>query len=361
MPVQLTLRRCFRCGFMKTPDAIHQSRYNKSNMADAADKFTSSKLYDLAIIGSGPAGYTAAIYAARSQLSVVLIAGDTWGGQLMLTSEVENFPGFRDGILGPDLMAQMREQAERFGTEFITELVERIEFEQTPFALRLADESIVQARTVLIATGSQSKWLGLDSEQRLMARGVTSCATCDGYFFRDKSVAVVGGGDTAMEEALELTKYAAEITIIHRRDAFRASKIMQQRVLNHPKIRVIWNHEVVEVLGDKMVDGLKLRDTNTAAEQTVKTDGLFVAIGHKSATEFLGGAVKLNPAGYVEAIDQVKTSIPGVFVAGDVADPRYRQAITAAGDGCRAALEIERYLAEQSAPAEQLQAQEQSA
>lgn len=310
---------------------------------------TASKLYDLAIIGSGPAGYTAAVYAARSQLAVVLIAGDTWGGQLMLTSEVENFPGFRDGILGPDLMKQMREQAERFGTEFISELVEQIEFKQAPFVLKLANGTAVSARSVLIATGSQSKWLGLDSEQRLMARGVTSCATCDGYFFRDKHVSVVGGGDTAMEEALELTKYAKQVVIIHRRDEFRASKFMQQRVLNHPKIKVLWNREVVEVLGDKMVNGLKLRDTQTQKSETIKTDGLFVAIGHTPATGFLGDQIKLNPAGYIVATDQVKTGIPGVFVAGDVADPRYRQAITAAGDGCRAALEVERYLAEQPA------------
>lgn len=301
-------------------------------------------LYDLIIVGSGPAGYTAAIYASRAQLKTLLIAGDEWGGQLMLTSEVENYPGFTDGILGPDLMKQMRAQAERFGAEFVTELVESITLEKPPFQLKTSDGTVYQTRSVIVATGSQSKWLQLPSEQRLMSRGVTSCATCDGFFFMGKDVAVVGGGDTAMEEALELTKYARKITVIHRRDSFRASKIMQQRVLTHPKISVLWDHEVVEVLGENAVSGLRVRNTKTQTETELSVEGLFVAIGHQPATNWLAGQLPTNEAGYIVPANGVLTDRMGVFVAGDVADHRYRQAITAAGDGCRAALEAERYL-----------------
>lgn len=301
-------------------------------------------IYDVVIIGSGPAGYTAAIYASRAQLKTVLIAGDEWGGQLMLTSEVENYPGFAEAILGPKLMQQMRDQAKRFGAEFVTDQVEAIQLQQAPYQLQTATGKHYQARTVIVATGSQSKWLGLPSEQRLMAKGVTSCATCDGFFFTDKTVAVVGGGDTAMEEALELTKYAKNVTIIHRRHEFRASKIMQQRVLTHPKVKVIWDHEVTEVLGDDFVRGVRLKHTRTGAQRELTVDGLFVAIGHQPATAFLQGQLPTNEQGYIVPAAGVKTALPGVFVAGDVADPRYRQAITAAGDGCRAALEAERYL-----------------
>ena len=305
----------------------------------------SEKIFDVVIIGSGPAGYTAAIYASRAGLATALVSGEVSGGQLMLTSEVENFPGFTDGILGPDLIANMESQAKRFGTEFITDHVMNVECDASPVKLSLESKKTLLAKSVIIATGSSAKWLGLASEQEFMGRGVTACATCDGFFFTGKKVVVVGGGDSAMEEALTLTKYATEVTIIHRRDSFRASKIMQDRVLQHPKINVIWDSEIVEVQGSQTVNAVKIRNIKTKATTTLPTDGVFVAIGHNPATGFLNGQLPLDEKGYIKPTDGVKTKYPAVFVAGDVADSRYRQAITAAGDGCRAALEAEHYLA----------------
>ncbi len=305
------------------------------------------KIYDVLIVGSGPAGYTAGIYASRAELATAIVSGDEAGGQLMLTSEVENFPGFADGILGPDLMDQMKAQAKRFGVDFVHDQIQSVELTGGIKTLKSAKQTF-RAKTVIIATGSQALWLGLDSEKRLMGRGISACATCDGYFFKDKVVVVVGGGDSAMEEALTLTKFASQVVIVHRRDEFRASKIMQKRVLAHAKIRVIWDSAVEEVLGESMVEGVKLRNLKTGETSQLDAQGLFVAIGHKPATEFLSGQLELDEKGYIVARDQVKTNLAGVFVAGDVADPHYRQAITAAGDGCRAALEAERYLARQT-------------
>ncbi|MCC7289389.1 thioredoxin-disulfide reductase [bacterium] len=302
-----------------------------------------SKIYDVLIVGSGPAGYTAAIYTARADLKTAIIAGHESGGQLMLTSEVENFPGFSEGIMGPDLMSEMKKQALRFGTEFIHDQIEHVDLKGKVKQLKSAKHNY-EAKTVIIATGSQAQWLNLPSEQRLMGRGISACATCDGYFFKDKEIVVVGGGDSAMEEALTLTKFGSHVTIVHRRDAFRASKIMQKRVLEHDKISVIWNAVVDEVLGESFVEGVKIRDVESDKTSEVPCQGLFIAIGHKPSTSFLGGQLELDDKAYVKAKDQVKTNLDGVFVAGDVADPHYRQAITAAGDGCRAALEAERYL-----------------
>ncbi len=303
----------------------------------------SNTIYDVAIIGGGPAAYTAAIYASRAALKVVLIAGDAPGGQLLLTSEVENFPGFKDGILGPELMDEMQQQAVRFGAEFITEFVEKI-IPGTPHAVRLKERQI-EARSVIIATGASAMWLGLDNETRLMGKGISACATCDGYFFKDKTVVVVGGGDTAMEEALSLTHFASKVIVVHRRDTLRASKIMQDRAQQHPKIEFIWNAAVTDVLGDQMVEGVELTDLKTKKKTTLQCEGLFVAIGHKPATDFVADILDLDPKGYIKTRDNVFTNIPGIFAAGDVADHVYRQAITAAGDGCRAALEAERYIA----------------
>lgn len=303
------------------------------------------KVYDVLIVGSGPAGYTAGIYASRAELSTAIVAGNEAGGQLMLTSEVENFPGFADGIMGPDLIDQMKTQAKRFGVEFIHDQIDSVELAGKIKTLKSAKQTY-RGRTVIIATGSQALWLGLESEQRLMGRGISACATCDGYFFRDKTVVVVGGGDSAMEEALTLTKFATQVIIVHRRNEFRASKIMQKRVLEHAKIRVIWDSAVEDVLGESMVEGVQLRNLKTDETSQLEAQGLFVAIGHKPATEFLAGQIELDQKGYIVPREQVKTNLAGVFVAGDVADPHYRQAITAAGDGCRAALEAERYLAQ---------------
>ena len=302
-----------------------------------------SKIYDVLIVGSGPAGYTAAIYTARADLKTAIIAGHESGGQLMLTSEVENFPGFSEGIMGPDLMSEMKKQALRFGTEFIHDQIEHVDLKGKVKQLKSAKHNY-EAKTVIIATGSQAQWLNLPSEQRLMGRGISACATCDGYFFKDKEIVVVGGGDSAMEEALTLTKFGSHVTIVHRRDAFRASKIMQKRVLEHDKISVIWNAVVDEVLGESFVEGVKIRDVESDKTWEVPCQGLFIAIGHKPSTSFLGGQLELDDKAYVKVKDQVKTNLDGVFVAGDVADPHYRQAITAAGDCCRAALEAERYL-----------------
>jgi len=302
-----------------------------------------ANLNDVIIIGSGPAGYTAAIYASRANLSVLMFQGYQVGGQLMLTSDVENYPGFEEGILGPPMMEKFEAQARRFGTEMIPEDVSAIDFSRRPFKIT-TDSGEYLARTIIIATGASAKWLGLPSEQRLQGRGVSACATCDGFFFKNKDVAVVGGGDTALEEAIFLTRYANHVTVIHRRDSLRASKIMQDRAFKNPKISFIWNADVAEVLGEDEVTGLRLRDVKTGEESIVPVQGLFLAIGHKPNTDLFKGAIEMDRAGYIVPTEYTMTNIPGVFAAGDVTDHRYRQAVTAAGDGCRAAIDLERWL-----------------
>ena len=300
----------------------------------------------LMIFGSGPAGLTAAIYAARAQLAPTLLAGYEPGGQLMLTSEVENFPGFPEGINGPDLMAKMIAQAERFGTVIVNQDVERVDLSKRPFRAWSAGREFT-ADAVVIATGASAIWLGLESETRLRGRGVSSCATCDGFFFKGEEVAVVGGGDTALEEALFLTRFATKVHLLVRRDTFRGSKIMVARAQEHEKIEIHFNREVVEVIGEKKTEALKLKDTVSGATEQLAVGGLFVAIGHKPNTELLGGALPVDAAGYLQVKEHSSASaIEGVFIAGDVHDHRYRQAVTAAGDGCRAALDAERWLAE---------------
>jgi len=302
------------------------------------------KKYDIIIIGAGPAGYTAAIYAARANMKVLMIAGTTPGGQLLLTSEVENFPGFQKGIMGPELMEEMKQQAKRFGTEIVQEYVTKVELGGQPKKVWVGKEEFV-AKTIIIATGASANWLGLKNEKRLWGKGVSACATCDGFFFMDKQVVVVGGGDSAMEEALTLTKFAKSVVIIHRRNEFRASKIMQDRVLKHKKIKVVWDSTVTDVVGKDKVEAVKIKDVNTNKVSKIACDGLFVAIGHTPATELFKGSLEIDEKGYLITKESVKTAVAGVFAAGDVADPHYRQAITAAGDGCRAALEAERYIA----------------
>jgi thioredoxin reductase (NADPH) len=306
-----------------------------------------ANIYDVTIIGSGPAGYTAAIYAARANLSVLLFQGYEIGGQLMQTSDVENYPGFEEGILGPDMMEKFEAQARRFGTQMLTEDVTAVDFSQRPFTLS-ADSGQYQARAVIIATGASAQWLGLPSETHLKGRGVSACATCDGFFFKGKDVAVIGGGDTAMEEALFLTRYASHVTVIHRRDALRASKIMQDRALKNPKISFLWNTEVSEVLGTEAMTGLRIRQRLSGEENVLPMQGLFLAIGHRPNTDLFRNLIATDQAGYIVPVTYTMTNIPGVFAAGDVTDHRYRQAVTAAGDGCRAAIDVERWLEEQA-------------
>jgi thioredoxin reductase (NADPH) len=303
-------------------------------------------LYDVIIIGSGPAGYTAAIYAARSSLTVLMFQGYQVGGQLMLTSDVENYPGFEEGILGPPMMEKFEAQARRFGTEMIPEDVTAIDFSKRPFTVT-TDSGDYYGRTIIIATGASAKWLGLPSEERLQGRGVSACATCDGFFFKNKEVAVIGGGDTALEEATFLTRYASHVTIIHRRDALRASKIMQERAFNNPKISFIWDTEITEVLGEDAVTGLQLRNVKTGEESVLPVQGVFLAIGHRPNTELFKGVIEMDRVGYIVPVEHTMTNIPGIFAAGDVTDHRYRQAVTAAGDGCRAAIDLERWLESQ--------------
>ncbi|MFL5592466.1 MAG: thioredoxin-disulfide reductase [Ktedonobacteraceae bacterium] len=305
-----------------------------------------AKQYDVIIIGSGPAGYTAAIYASRANLSVLMFQGYQVGGQLMLTSDVENYPGFEEGILGPPMMEKFEVQARRFGTEMIPEDVTAIDFSQRPFRLT-TDSGEYLARTIIISTGASAKWLGLPSEQRLQGRGVSACATCDGFFFKGKDVAVIGGGDTAMEEANFLTRYANHVTVIHRRDTLRASKIMQDRAFRNPKISFIWDTDVTEVLGDDAITGLLLRNLKTGEETVLPIQGLFLAIGHEPNTGLFKGVIDMDQKGYIVPVEYTMTNIPGVFAAGDVTDHRYRQAVTAAGDGCRAAIDLERWLESQ--------------
>ena len=305
-----------------------------------------AKTYGVIIIGSGPAGYTAAIYAARADLSVLVLQGYQTGGQLMQTSDVENYPGFEEGILGPEMMDKFEKQALRFGTEMLPEDVISLDFSQRPFTVR-TDTGEYQSQAVIIATGASAKWIGLPKEKHLQGRGVTACATCDGFFFRGKDVVVVGGGDTAMEEALFLTRYVNHVTLVHRRNTFRASKIMQERVRNHPKITLALESEVVDILGDESVRGAILRNVVTDRETTVEVQGIFVAIGHKPNTDLFKGIIDMDEAGYIVPVEHTMTNIPGVFAAGDVTDHRYRQAVTAAGDGCRAAIDLERWLENQ--------------
>lgn len=302
--------------------------------------------YDIAIIGSGPAGLTAAIYAGRALVKTLVLAGRISGGQLMLTSDVENFPGFSNGIQGPDLMQEMRKQAERFGAEIIDEDVDSVDFEHRPFKL-VADGKVHTAKAVIVATGSSAKWLGLPSEEKLRGRGVSSCATCDGYFFRERRVVVVGGGDTALEEALFLTKYATQVAIVHRRDTLRASKIMQSRAMKNQKIKFIWNSVVEEITGEGKVEGVRLRNVKTDEVSMLPCDGVFIAIGYQPNTNAFGGQIELDERGYVVSRSGSQTSVEGVFVAGDLHDYKYRQAATAAGEGCRAAMDALGYLDEQ--------------
>lgn len=305
-----------------------------------------AKLYDVIIIGSGPAGYTAAIYAARANLEVLMFQGYQVGGQLMLTSDVENYPGFEEGVLGPEMMEKFEAQARRFGTEMLSEDVTAVDFSKQPFTVT-TNSGAYQGRAIIIATGASAKWLGLSSEQRLQGRGVSACATCDAFFFKNKDVAVVGGGDTAMEEATFLTRYANHVTVIHRRDTLRASKIMQERAFKNPKISFIWDTDVTEVLGENAVAGLRLRNLKTGEESVLTVQGFFLAIGHKPNTDLFKGLIDMDKAGYIVPVEHTMTNIPGVFAAGDVTDHRYRQAVTAAGDGCRAAIDAERWLESQ--------------
>jgi thioredoxin reductase (NADPH) len=311
---------------------------------------------EVVIIGSGPAGLTAAIYTARANLEPLVIEGepssttDQPGGQLMLTTDIENFPGFIDGIEGPQLMGNMRAQAERFGAEFVTSKVRRVDFSSQPYGIWYDDPSTgeqleVRARSVIVSTGARSLMLGLESESRLLSHGVSTCATCDGFFFRGQHIVVVGGGDSAIEEANFLTKFGETVTIVHRRDTLRASKIMQDRARNNPKISFKWNTEVVEILGDRKMEGLRVRDTVTGEESVLPATGLFVAIGHVPNTDLFKGVLDMDDAGYlVTQPGSTVTNVPGVFACGDVQDHTYRQAITAAGSGCMAAIDAERWL-----------------
>ena len=300
---------------------------------------------ELIIIGGGPAGYTAALYAARADLEPLVIEGFAWGGQLMITSDVENYPGYADGIMGPEMMSDFRRQAERFGAEYVTDDVTRVDFSEQPFRVWVGDDEY-RSRAVVIATGASARWLGIESEEQHKGRGVSACATCDASFFREKNVYVVGGGDSAFEEALFLTKFATNVHLVHRRDEFRASRIMVDRAEANDKLDFVLNAEVEEILGDTKVEGLRLRNTGSGETWEVEADGLFVAIGHDPNTELFRDQLNHDDGGYlVTKPGTTETNIPGVFAAGDVQDHTYRQAVTAAGSGCMAALDAERFLA----------------
>jgi thioredoxin reductase (NADPH) len=295
------------------------------------------------IIGSGPAGLTAAIYAARANLNPLVLAGGLYGGQLMITTDVENYPGFPEGIEGPELMEKFRAQAEKFGARVENVDATEVDFSKQPFVVKTADETY-HAKTVIVATGASARWLGIPGEKELGGRGVSACATCDGAFFKEKHITVVGGGDSAMEEALFLTRFGRKVTLIHRRDSLRASKIMAERAKSHPKIEFIWNTAVDAVLGESHVTGLQLRNVHDDSTMNFEADALFVAIGHTPNTEIFKGQLDLDREGYIVSPDGVRTNVDGVFVAGDVNDHHYKQAITAAGQGCKAAIDAERYL-----------------
>ena len=301
-------------------------------------------MHNVVIIGSGPAGLTAAIYTARANLSPLMIEGSQAGGQLTLTTDVENFPGFPQGIMGPQLIQDMRAQAERFGTAFQTADVTKVDLGRRPFTVTINEEETVHARSLIISTGASANLLGLDSESRLLGHGVSTCATCDGFFFRGQPIVVIGGGDSAMEEATFLTKFASRVTIVHRRDKLRASKIMQDKAMKNDKISFRWNSMVEEVLGDDVVTGLRLRDAVTNDTATLDCKGVFVAIGHTPNTQLFRGQIDTDANGYIQTSHGTATNVPGVFAAGDVQDPHYRQAITAAGTGCMAAMDAERFL-----------------
>ncbi|MFL2626810.1 MAG: thioredoxin-disulfide reductase [Dehalococcoidia bacterium] len=308
----------------------------------------SEQIHDIIIIGSGPAGDTAALYAARANLKPIVIEGIEPGGQLMITTDVENYPGFPKGIQGPELMEEFKAQAERFGAEYIFGEVSSVDFSNRPFTITVDEETTYKSNTVIIATGATAKLLGLESESNLMGRGVSACATCDGFFFQDQEVAVVGGGDTAMEEALFLTRYATNVKIIHRRDELRASKIMQERAVSNSKIEFIWNTEVTDILANENgeVAKLKLHNLSTSDESELDINGLFIAIGHQPNTRIFDGIIDRNENGYIITNNGTKTNIEGIFACGDAQDWIYRQAVTAAGTGCMAAIDAERYLAE---------------
>ena len=302
---------------------------------------------DLIIIGSGPAGHTAALYASRASLDPLMFEGSVSGGQLMITTDVENYPGFPDGILGPELMEKFRKQSERFGTRMRAVDVTSVDFSSRPFRVSASGDEF-EAKAVIVSTGATAKWLGIPGEAIFTGKGVSACATCDGFFFKDQQLVVVGGGDTAMEESLFLTKFASKVTVVHRRDEFRASKIMAERVLAHDKIEVIWNTIVTEIHGDSSVTGVTLEDVNTGETRQFATDGVFVAIGHKPNTEIFADQLVCDENGYIVVEPgTTRTSVEGVFAAGDVADHVYRQAVTAAGTGCMAAIDAERWLANQ--------------
>ena len=302
-------------------------------------------MYDVIIIGSGSAGYTAAVYSCRAGRKTLMIAGSVPGGQLMLTSDVENFPGFPEAVIGPELMERMRKQAERFGPDIIYDDASKIDFTTRPFKVTVG-KNTHEGKAVIIGTGANAKWLDIPSETRLRGHGVSSCATCDGYFFKEKDVVVVGGGDTAMEEATFLANITRKVTVVHRRDKLRASQILQERSLKNPKISFVWDSVVDEILGDKNVTGVRSRNLKTGKEQTLKADGVFVAIGHEPNTSLFKGQIDLDPKGYIMIKRETETNVPGVFAAGDVRDFKYRQAITAAADGCKAAIDADHFIGE---------------
>lgn len=308
----------------------------------------SEKVFDTIVIGSGPAGLTAAIYASRGKLKTLVIAGEEPGGQLTLTTDVEDFPGFPEVIQGPELMTRMKKQAQRLGADFVDGNVTSVDFSSNPFKIATNSGSF-SGKTIVLATGASAKWLGLPSEQKLIGKGVSSCAVCDAAFFRDKKIALVGGGDAAMKEALFLTKFASEVNVIHRRDKLRAFQALQDRAFSNPKIKFIWNSVIEEVLGENKVEGVTIKNLKTSKITNMEIDGLFVAVGHKPNTQFLKGQIDLDKKGYVVIIDNTKTSIPGVFAGGDVHDWRYQQAVTAAGAGCMAAMDAQDWLEEKEA------------
>ena len=301
-------------------------------------------VYEVIVIGSGPAGLTAGIYTARSKLSPLILGGFTWGGQLMNTTEVENYPGFPEGVMGPELMENMKKQAEKFGAEFYNKNVTKVDFSEKPFKVWTEDETLWEAKSIIIATGANPRLLGLDSEQKLFSRGISTCATCDGFFFTGEKIAVVGGGDSACEEALFLTRYADEVHLVHRRDELRASKIMQERVIEHETITVRWNTVIEEFLGETSLEGVKFKNTVTGEITEEPLEGAFIAIGHIPNTDPFKGQIDMDEEGFIVVKKQTRTNIDGVFVAGDVEDTRYKQAVTAAASGCKAALDVEKWL-----------------